>query len=424
VNLRLPRALLVLVVVGSAACAGVLGIDSVGYAPDGDGGVEASYDGAPGSDGSTPDTSQADGVAPDAPAVDATYDVAVSDLCPDLDASAYLDVADALPVPGSAFCDDSGGSSDLSSDWKNCGACGHVCPNHSCGAGTCTPDILQKPAPSLAAITVFAVQGDRVYWSRAEDGGTIGASAVDGGAPIPVTVGASPSVKSAALLGATVYLAANGGLYSVPAGGGTPAPLAQTVPKDVSELTATKTTLFWLDHAVPTAGWVGVTDGRGGTLSTPPGGPTDLVGDETAAFWVQGTNLLTADDATRSQLGYTQTFSPDTVAIDAFYAYLYQPLTHEVVRLPRSKLNADPVSVGRLPRLPAAVTRMATDDKNVYAIAGRVNSSTAFSLIEVPKCGGPPLVLVTSADITEGIVATGGYVYFATLGGQILRVPR
>jgi hypothetical protein len=420
--MRLLRTVVIAVLAGSAACAGVLGIESVGYGPAGDGGVEASVDGAA-ADGST-DGALGDVEVPDGTASDATSDAGSPDLCADLDASAYLDVADVLVVPPSLVCDDGGGSIIPTTDPTNCGRCGQKCASGGCTGGTCDPEVLDT-APGVGQITVFAVQ-DRVYWSRAApDGGTIRAAARDGGPSITVVDGpGTPPVKAAALMGTTVYFAGNTGLYSVPASGGPPAPFTHAATVAISELAATKNTLFWLDRAVPSAGWVDIGDTAGATLSTPPAGPGDLVSSDGAAFWLQGADLYTADDAMRRQVVYTKLFTPDTVALDPRYAYLYDPATREVVRLARNGLGAGPVPVGRLPGLAQMVTRMATDDKNVYAIAGRANASTGFSLVEVPKCGGAPFILASNVDITPGIVATGGFVYYATLAGQVVRVPR
>ncbi len=387
------------------ACASVLGIEPLGYGP-----AVAALDAGTGGDG--------DAQGPDAPPPDP---------CANVDAAAGLDTPDVLVIPDKLACDDAGGFVDPLSDPANCGRCGHVCPgslSNRCSSGRCAPEPIAKDPFSAA---VFAVAGERVYWVFASGaaGSAVQSAPVSGGPPLALVAPDSGlAVRGASLLGDTVYVGGTG-LSAVLIDGGARRTLSQLQGEVITHVAASRTTLFVLNASSRRAGYVDLAGAGAATLfAAVAGGVYDLTSDETQAYWLQSSDLAVADDTTRSPRTFPQPVAPDTVAIDARYVYLFDPTTRTLVRRARANLTAPPVVLARLPGQAETVLRMTVDDQNVYAVAGAGGSSTRLSLLAIPKCGGAPVLLVDGEDITDGLAAAGGYVYFGTLSGDVARVAR
>jgi hypothetical protein len=189
---------------------------------------------------------------------------------------------------GSGDCDGNqanGCESNINSDPKNCGRCGHNCgPSSSCSSGRCDPITLWT-GNGGDVVSSLALDATRVYWTNTS-AGTVVSLNKDGSDKVEVASG-QVSPKAIAVDDTNVYwTTAPGTVMRCPKTGGAPGVVAssQTGLTMPQALGVDQTSVYWLtEQAVrkgPKAG------GSPTDLATSEIGLTALALDAGHVYWV------------------------------------------------------------------------------------------------------------------------------------------
>src|SRR6266542_3041625 len=213
-RVRLGPCVLLGTTVLGAGCADLLGFEEGQPFPP-DGGQDAA---------TTPEASANDGPIESAPQIDAgpcstldpTPTKCLANTPQFCNASGYWESVPSGPCPGVSTCSNGScvcnfsmcptGCSDLNSDGRNCGGCGHDCQGGLCQAAKCQPVIL---ASGRNHPTALAIDASNVYWVDTGDlAGNNGAvmQVAANGASLPVPLAPSqPFPQGIAADGTSVY---------------------------------------------------------------------------------------------------------------------------------------------------------------------------------------------------------------------------
>lgn len=156
-----------------------------------------------------------------------------------------------------------------------------------------------------------------------------------------------------------------------------------------------------------------------------------LAADDQSVYW-----MTAANDAGLADLGRVELVggavsllqaepAPTAIAVDDAYVYFYAGAAKEFRRVAKD-LKTPTELVAKWTGLGGDVARsMLADGSYVYAV---LEYSYSNFVVRVPKCGGVPLVLAPHAPawVNPGsqLAVDEAYVYFATVGGDLARVPK
>lgn len=303
-----------------------------------------------------------------------------------------------------------GCETDVDSDPKNCGACGHDCGGQKCSAGECEPDVVYSDPSSNPVGLALGV--DAVFWTD---------NWLDQVARTPKSGGTATVLASntlgpwgIALDSTNVYFASDGdeAIWKVPLAGGSASKLAE-VPAlgTTAGLAVHGSTLYWLGgdtlRATPTQGGVTTVLGSATTPSS-----LTLVVEPTAAYWggwLEG-SVLSLPLAGGTPSTVASASYPSEVDADALALYYGDDSgLWKVAKGGGAPLLLDAKSIG--------VTNVATDGANVYY-------SDGSELWKIGVSGGSPKLLQTVAGVGQ-IRVDASHVYWTEgATGRVLRLPK
>ena len=339
-------------------------------------------------------------------------------LFPSLDGLSPADAGDG-DASGDA-ANDAGCAANVSSDSKNCGACGHDCLSAPCTEGVCAPAQL---ATAQGDVEELAIDGDELFWTSK-------------------SLGRVAKCETSDCSGTTTVLVD---------GFGTPVDLALDA-----------TYVYWSDGTSPGSVARCARAGCGGvatTLATSQGGLDGVAVSSTLVFFDTpiGIGACPLTGCTGSPQVVISGSGPDDIATDATYVFAIVGSTIDRCTLPACG------DVTSLFSVPNGAEGVASDGVNVVATAKAageiftcpvqgcakptllvgnqsdpgdvVSDGTAAYWVDengstvmecaLAGCAGVPLVLADSVGAPNGIAVDSTYVYFADGNtGEIARVPK
>jgi hypothetical protein len=303
---------------------------------------------------------------------------------------------------------------DLTSDAKNCGACGAAC------GGACTASRCIVTLASGGGGTAIAVDGTSVYFA-----GQAGLQRVPigGGAVATLASGANGAV---AVDAKNAYYSTAQGVMSVPLVGGAPRKLglypANGITSNTKGVCWTAVNGDVVSVPVPDESDGGTMDGGasdGGddagllpldatTLAANQDYPAGLIADSTAVYWTTSGTLASGGG-----------FAPRTGTVMRF---AFSALAED-----GGASDAGATAIATAQSYPFAITADAT---NVYWTAsGTVGAGYADGeVMKAPVTGGTPTALASGQSFPYGIAADSANVYWANnanaaAGGTLMSVP-
>ena len=345
---------------------------------------------------------------------------------------------------GSATTGSSGVGTGGSSTGSSSGslACGAL-PPASCPIGS--PCLLARNQPVY--VLSLAVDDANVYWVTEENGGSVMAAPLDGGAPLQLATSSYPG--AVAVYDGIVYWGTDPGLNggidsvtSVPAQGGTLQPLFDgggtlTNPANVIAIAAGPEGIFWS----VSGGYAGGTNaiyelGPNGTGATQVAsyslfGTAEIAVTPMSVFWIstdaQSTSRLMRLDLDAGTVSAVVKIDAGVgtlagVATDGQYLYW----TTEGFG-PAGTVNATSILDGTtviLASMLQAPSAIATDSTSIFWI-NQGYSSTTGSVMQMPLLNGPATPITLAAGISPEALATDcQYVYWSDANGTINRVAK
>lgn len=353
--------------------------------------------------------------------------------------------ADSCPV-GWADCDDNPADceTDLASDRENCGACGTVCLNGSCTAGSCSG--VTEIARGYRDASFLAVYRDEIYWTAGDDAN---------GSVLKVSIHGGPVTRLASMQNAPYGIAVNAhGVFWANLNAsrimrvdhdGKEEP-RRVVNSDHATLgvVADEADVFWAQRA----GGIGV-PGNGsliGRIRMPDGEPESsflrdntvsphlLALDQDYVYWVDRRNGGRVNRTSRQDGGSTTVVAEDqsfpyAVAVDRGHVYWTNnpsPSESAVMRAPKDgPRKPTPVWVPSEKdnvrnQLPNSI---AVDDEDPYVYWTDQGSARVW---RKRKDGSGNQQELYRGGVPRGIVLHGDFVYWvnATSDGAVLKLRR
>ena len=266
-------------------------------------------------------------------------------------------------------------AADLTSDPKNCGACGHDCLDGACQNGRCQPVVLQPPSSQHAA--AIAVDDTYVYWAD-NYGATIYRANKRDGSANQVVVSGVPDPRMIVADGSDLFIAVNG------------------------------------DNAI----WKASKDGtQAATLLAPIGETyvTVLALDATTVFFSATGGIWAGSRAGGTPVKIRSLSRPTAIAVDTD---LLWGDSHGYYRVPLAMADA-----GSAPFTVASYstggTLAAIDQDNAYlALTGSFPCFDDSSILQVVKAAAPSprITLATGEHDIVGIAVDDHAVYWAAHG--------
>lgn len=276
------------------------------------------------------------------------------------------------------------GCTDVDSDDKNCGACGHDCLGGACVAGVCQPQAIALNRTRAYGVSIDATNA---YWVDTASGDEIVKATLAGGAPSVLASGlmVGEDLASPVLLDATnaYWVDLSGGapptaIHKTPLGGGAGVSLAGGS-YTITEWVIDATNVYYFTDA-------------GDVMSAPLAGGA--------------TTTIATGQATSSNIG--------GLAVDATNLYwaIYDPTNGKIIKMPRGGGATTTLASGLVN--PAAV---ATDGTDVYWTAqGTMSSGYADGTVaKVPVGGGSVTTLATGERFPNYLALDSKNVYFTSV---------
>jgi hypothetical protein len=321
------------------------------------------------------------------------------------------------------------GCSDLQSDAKNCGRCGHDCQGGQCSAATCQPFALASGQKVPLGI---AVDSTSVYWVD-YGGNTVMKVALNGGSPVTLDSPLASSPFGIAADSTSVYWTNQGSTVAkvgLDGSGATVIASGQLMPQGVVVASGE---VFWTNATSP--GAILKVSTSGGTISTLATGqnyPTSLAVDTSSVYWTNHASpgaLMTTPISGNSAavtLASGQSY-PNAVAVDSTNVYW----TNEgggVVKLPVGGTVPATLASGTIPYA------IAIDTTSVYwtdlgnCLSPPDSGACSGSIMAVPIAGGAAKTLATVQNTAQAIAVDATSVYWTIASmsqyGTVMKVAK
>ncbi len=240
----------------------------------------------------------------------------------------YVDAGDADACP--TICSSDAGvrtCTDLELDGLNCGTCGHACQSATCVFGSCAIVVAAD-----AGATSIAVDDAGVYWVA---GDTVMSASLAGGAPVTIAVG---QIKAAQVVadGRSAFWTTSLGLMSAPHDGGAVSVLALGV--IVGRPAVDSTNVYWIEGS-DSGTTLDTVDKTGGTptIIGVANGSSAVTVDSANIYWTSNTPGLskTSKDASVdvATVLAPQGGNGDFIAVDTSDVYWLNPSVMQVPKL-------------------------------------------------------------------------------------------
>jgi hypothetical protein len=307
---------------------------------------------------------------------------APSDAGPSSDGSSSdAPTADQWPTDGTPSDDGGGCSADLSTDSRNCGACGHDCRGAACAARVCAPTVIAQGLDGPAQLLVDATN---VYFSTSGGAATsallVCPLAGCAGTPTVLATGAGSPIADIAMDATNLYWVSNFSLMSCAKNGcSNPSKIASAGLRPSGLALDAAGNIYWSDIA--------------------SGLMTCLISNCAATMAA----LFNYND---------QPAFPAVYNGQLFWAS-EGVSTQAIEGCTLTSCNA-PINLAGA-NSPAGLT---VDGVAVYWTEGNLGAVRS-----VPPSGGNTSVLATVQNNPRGMASDGAFVYWANGGGTIMRVP-
>ena len=393
--------------------------------------------------GEAANTDAEGGATPDGEAEAATTDASTDPA--DASTSVCIPVAVEPSDAGEdANCEGTGAATILGESGKHCGRCGHDCLGAGCVNGVC--NVVPLTTDELGSTSVTAATSTHLYYSSTsgnpsppryvrrlafDDGGVEFLAIPSGTGYLHDTriEGASPAIYT---------VLSDRGVLFIPTDGGSESTVVADNSNVVLGLAVDAVNLYWL---LGSALWGRArADGVNASANfvihsgTASSAATALIADGAKLYWAVREQLLDGGTTTSIRVrgpGKNDTVSvhlpavPDVIglAVDANFLYWSSP-NGEIWRAAKAT-NALPELVTRVTGARRFSKGLAVDDNYVYAAMSvdSQNGTVAMSLVQAPKCGGPPRLLADDTLVGGGLIAAGGYLYWGR-GFSVVRIAK
>lgn len=314
---------------------------------------------------------------------------------------------------GTADCDGSGTNAcevDLTTDKKNCGACGHAC------AGTCT-DSRCQPVTLASGVMAdqVAVGSGYVFWKAVS--GAITQAGTDGSNPTPLPISGRFALSST-----HVYSRQNDGIWRVPIAGGA---AEQFVVTDLAIAVATDATNLYVTtfHDPNLNANVDVTSYDFATKASTPlianaEDLSDAVPGQGQFFWATSTGLYRASLVLGSAILVASNPVYNQFSLHADASNLFWLSQGAVKSIPI--FGADPDTGTKVVQAGQNASALAIDTDNIYWSDG-----IDQIVRKAPKAGGVPTTLATGQAKALSIAVDDSFVYWVNLfGSAVMKVEK
>jgi hypothetical protein len=332
---------------------------------------------------------------------------------------------------------------DLSTDGRNCGACGHDCLGGGCSASACLPLVIATNQLSPFGI---AVDSQRVYWANNELDASFAACPISGCPDGGVT-----TLVSQQLLPSDVFLA-NGHLYMTDYGyqslgvaghvlacdpancASTLVMLATTAPSDPVAVVADTSTVYWAaaaDGTISTCATSGCPSPSVLATDRPHGPWFGLALSKGSIYWTShaadagAVYSCSVGGCGSPTLVATSPGSPFDLAVDGTNVYWTTAGGNQVLRCPLAGCGQSPPLV--IADNQASPGGIAVDASGVYWLN---QTSGAVLRCDLDGCGAQgPAVLATGQSSPWEIVLDATSLYWTNAGatagtGTIMRLAK
>lgn len=305
-------------------------------------------------------------------------------------------------------------SSNLETDAKHCGRCGHDCLGGTCAKGECQAMPLIAERSNLFGLVVDATHA--YYYENGT--GLVGRVAKAGGAAEPVCPNTSGSTLPFAVDDTAVYCSTSAGIARVAKVG-----LAQTVilagSRDINALFVDATNVYGVG-----SGSFKVAKTGGTAVALPiqaqNTGPTPAAHDANDLYANHSFDGIYVSSKTNTAPAGVRLFlavpEPSGIALDATHAYVSVRTTGTVKRVPKAGGTATNIVTGvTAPRV------IAVDDKMVFFGTGDGD----IMACPIDGCTAPPRVLAEKQGDLYGIAVDSSAVYWSSrTNGTVMRVAK
>ena len=344
-------------------------------------------------------------------------DAAAPDSPPPLDAPVDVPTEDGC-TPGFARCGNSICNVQLSSDAKNCGACGHDCRGAECLRAVCQPLVV---ASAQASPTYLALDNGVLYWAN-NGNGTVARANVDGTARRNIAAGL-PSPFFLRVSGGRVFVAndsAQGSVVSLLPDGGDPLAVAPG-PLPQPRSLAVSDPYVYFDTEAPDAGTIQRVplDGGAPEIIAPALSPEDCTLDSAYLYCADhDANMIFRVPLDGGPLdAFLPTPGPWGLWTDGKWLFWTGRPADGGFVAQATVAGSGQIFLSSTENLPRAVV---FDGASVYW-----TSEAEGTIKRAPLDGGPVVVLASGQLQPFGIAVDDEYVYWTAKGaGTVVKVAK